>query len=128
MEAEPEGTEIRAAGAVVWRPGTDGPEVVLVHRSRYDDWSLPKGKALAGEHVLLTAVREVEEETGIRVVLGRRLPSTHYQMHGNRPKTVDYWAAKPAGGAPARLRPERRGRPGGLAGHTGRPGPAELPA
>ena len=98
MEAEPEDTEIRAAGAVVWRPGTDGPEVALVHRSRYDDWSLPKGKTLAGEHVLLTAVREVEEETGIRVILGRRLPSTHYQMHGNRPKTVDYWAAKPADG------------------------------
>jgi 8-oxo-(d)GTP phosphatase len=96
--AEPEEDEIRAAGAVVWRPGADGPEVALVHRSRYDDWSLPKGKPLAGEHVLLTAVREVAEETGIRVVLGRRLPSTHYQLHGNRPKTVDYWAAKPADG------------------------------
>jgi 8-oxo-dGTP diphosphatase len=96
--AEPHNTEIRAAGAVVWRPGTDGPEVVLVHRSRYDDWSLPKGKPLAGEHVLQTAVREVAEETGIRVVLGRRLPSTHYQLHGNRPKTVDYWAARPADG------------------------------
>jgi 8-oxo-dGTP diphosphatase len=95
---ESEDTEIRAAGAVVWRPGTDGPEVALVHRSRYDDWSLPKGKPLAGEHVLLTAVREVAEETGIRVVLGRRLPSTHYQLHGNRPKTVDYWAARPADG------------------------------
>jgi len=101
VHAEPEATEIRAAGAVVWRPGTDGPEVVLVHRSRYDDWSLPKGKALAGEHVLLTAVREVAEETGIRVILGRRLPSTHYQMHGNRPKTVDYWAEKPADGTQA---------------------------
>ena len=95
---ESEDTEIRAAGAVVWRPGTDGPEVALVHRSRYDDWSLPKGKPLAGEHVLLTAVREVAEETGIRVVLGLRLPSTHYQLHGNRPKTVDYWAARPADG------------------------------
>lgn len=98
MGTEPEDTEIRAAGAVVWRPGTGGPEVVLVHRSRYDDWSLPKGKPLAAEHVLLTAVREVAEETGIRVILGRRLPSTHYQMHGNRPKTVDYWAARPADG------------------------------
>jgi 8-oxo-dGTP diphosphatase len=98
VSAEPKDTEIRAAGAVVWRPGPDGPEVALVHRSRYDDWSLPKGKPLAGEHVLLTAVREVAEETGIRVVLGRRLPSTHYQLHGNRPKTVDYWAAKPADG------------------------------
>jgi 8-oxo-(d)GTP phosphatase len=91
-------TEIRAAGAMLWRPGADGPEVALVHRRRYDDWSLPKGKSLPGEHVLLTAVREVAEETGIRVILGRRLPSTHYQQHGNQPKTVDYWAAKAADG------------------------------
>ncbi len=91
-------SEIRAAGALLWRPGPDGPEVALVHRQRYDDWSLPKGKALPGEHVLLTAVREVAEETGVRVVLGRRLPSTHYQQHGNRPKTVDYWAARAADG------------------------------
>ncbi len=90
--------EIRAAGAILWRPGADGPEVALVHRQRYDDWSLPKGKSLPGEHVLLTAVREVAEETGVRVILGRRLPSTHYEQHGNRPKTVDYWAAKAAGG------------------------------
>ncbi len=90
--------EIRAAGALLWRPGTEGPEVALVHRQRYDDWSLPKGKALPGEHVLLTAVREVAEETGVRVILGRRLPSTHYQQHGNRPKTVDYWAARAADG------------------------------
>ena len=91
-------TDIRAAGALLWRPGRDGPEVALVHRQRYDDWSLPKGKALPGEHVLLTAVREVAEETGVRVTLGRRLPSTHYQQHGNQPKTVDYWAAKAADG------------------------------
>ena len=97
-----EGTEesgIRAAGALLWRPGPDGPEVALVHRQRYDDWSLPKGKALPGEHALLAAVREVAEETGVRVILGRRLPSTHYQQHGNRPKTVDYWAARAADGA-----------------------------
>jgi 8-oxo-dGTP diphosphatase len=72
--------------------------VALVHRTRYDDWSLPKGKPQAGEHVLLTAVREVAEETGVRVVLGRRLPSTHYQTNGGRPKVVDYWAARAAGG------------------------------
>ncbi|HUY52919.1 MAG TPA: NUDIX domain-containing protein [Streptosporangiaceae bacterium] len=86
---------IHAAGAVLWRPGADGPQVALVHRRRYDDWSLPKGKLQPGEHVLLTAVREVAEETGIRVVLGRRLPSTHYERDG-RPKMVDYWAAKAA--------------------------------
>ncbi len=89
--------EIRAAGAVLWRPGPAGPQVALVHRPKYDDWSLPKGKTEPGEHVLLTAVRELAEETGTRVVLGRRLPSTHYLVRG-RPKTVDYWAAKAADG------------------------------
>lgn len=91
------GGEIRAAGAVLWRPGPQGPQVVLVHRPNYDDWSLPKGKTEPGEPVLLTAVREVAEETGVRVVLGRRLPSTHYLVRG-RPKVVDYWAAKAADG------------------------------
>jgi 8-oxo-dGTP pyrophosphatase MutT (NUDIX family)/phosphohistidine phosphatase SixA len=87
--------EIRAAGCVVWRPDAAGPDVALVHRSRYGDWSLPKGKREPGEHVLETAVREVAEETGIEVVLGRRLRSTHYRA-GDRPKVVDYWAARPA--------------------------------
>ena len=83
-------------------PGLRAPEVALVHRRRYDDWSLPKGKSLPGEHVLLTAVREVAEETGIRVVLGRRLPSTHY-ARGGGPKVVDYWAARPGRRAAARI-------------------------
>lgn len=91
------GSAIRAAGAVLWRPGPAGPEVALVHRPKYDDWSLPKGKTEPGEHALLTAVRELAEETGTRVVLGRRLPSTHYIVRG-RPKVVDYWAAKTADG------------------------------
>jgi len=91
------GGDIRAAGAVLWRPGLVGPEVALVHRPKYDDWSLPKGKTEPGEHVLLTAVRELAEETGVRVILGRRLPSTHYTVRG-RPKVVDYWAAKGADG------------------------------
>lgn len=90
--------EIRAAGAVLWRPGPAGPQVALVHRPKYDDWSLPKGKSEPGEHVLLTAVRELAEETGTRVMLGRRLPSTHYLVRG-RPKVVDYWAARAADGS-----------------------------
>ena len=99
--------EVRAAGAVVWRAGPGGSagpgeaaagrEVALVHRPRYDDWSFPKGKRDAGEHVLLTAVREVAEETGIRILLGRRLPASHYEVRG-RPKRVDYWAASAAPG------------------------------
>jgi 8-oxo-dGTP diphosphatase len=98
--------EIHAAGAVLWRRSPAGIELGLVHRSRYDDWSLPKGKRDGREHVMLTAVREVREETGVRVVLGRRLTSTHYLVDG-RPKRVDYWAARardPAG-PPAGLVP-----------------------
>jgi 8-oxo-dGTP diphosphatase len=87
--------KIPAAGAVLWRPGEQGPEVALVHRPRYDDWSFPKGKCLPGEHVLITAVREVTEETGIEVILGRRLRTVRYLSDG-RPKQVDYWAARPA--------------------------------
>ena len=90
--------EIRAAGAVLWQPGPAGPEVALVHRPRYDDWAFPKGKSLPGEHVLVTAVREVAEETGITVVLGRRLSQARYVSDGH-PKRVDYWAARPAAGA-----------------------------
>ena len=85
---------IRAAGAVAWRRGPDGGEleVLLVHRQKYDDWSLPKGKAEPGEPLPVTAVREVFEEGGARLVLGRRLTSVRYQA-GGRPKRVHYWAA-----------------------------------
>jgi 8-oxo-dGTP diphosphatase len=89
--------KIRAAGALLWRPGSQGPEVALVHRPRYDDWSFPKGKSLPGEHVLITAVREVAEETGVEIILGRRLSTARYLSDG-RPKQVEYWAARPAAG------------------------------
>ncbi len=88
---------VLAAGAVVWRrPGTGdagGIEICLVHRPKYDDWSLPKGKLDPGEHPLACAVREVAEETGHHVVLGRPLPVQHYQVDG-RPKQVRYWLAE----------------------------------
>ena len=83
---------ILSAGAVLWRPAADGIEVLLVHRPKYDDWSLPKGKREPGEHVLLTAAREVYEETSVRPVLGPRLRTVEYLVH-DRPKQVDYWAA-----------------------------------
>jgi 8-oxo-dGTP diphosphatase len=86
--------QIQAAGGVLWRDGPRGTEIALVHRPRYGDWSFPKGKSLPGEHVLLTAVREVAEETGVRAVLGRRLASLSYPVDG-QPKHVDYWAARP---------------------------------
>jgi 8-oxo-dGTP pyrophosphatase MutT (NUDIX family)/phosphohistidine phosphatase SixA len=92
-EARAVGEEIRAAGAVVWRPSGTGLEVALIHRRRYDDWSFPKGKCEPGEHVLATAVREVAEETGERVILGRPLGTSHYDSNGQR-KRVHYWAGR----------------------------------
>jgi 8-oxo-(d)GTP phosphatase len=94
---------VRAAGCVVWRPGEDGElETAVVHRPKYDDWSLPKGKPDADEHLLQTAYREVVEETGLSVVLGRRSVSTRYDVQlpdGSRgPKLVDYWTAQWTGG------------------------------
>jgi 8-oxo-dGTP diphosphatase len=84
---------IKAAGGVAWRPGPGGePEILLVHRKKYDDWSLPKGKAEPGEPLPVTAVREVLEEGGARLALGRRLASVRYNV-GGRPKRVHYWAA-----------------------------------
>jgi len=91
---KPESRLIRAAGAVAWRPGLDGElEILLVHRQRYDDWSLPKGKTEPGEPLPVTAVREVLEEGGARLALGRRLVSARYNV-GGRPKRVHYWAAR----------------------------------
>jgi len=87
---------IHSAGAVTWRPGETGPEVALVHRPRYDDWSFPKGKREPGEHILVTALREVAEETGLRVVLGRPLPPTVYPVSAGL-KEVSYWAGRCAG-------------------------------
>ena len=84
---------VLAAGAVVWRPAAGGPEVALVHRPKYDDWSLPKGKREPGEHLLTTAVREVAEETGLRVILGRPLTPLAYQVSGGT-KQVSYWVGQ----------------------------------
>lgn len=89
---------MRAAGGVVWRRGDDGLEVVLVHRLVYLDWTLPKGKVEPGERDEETAVREVEEEAGVRCDLGPELPSTSYRDKAARPKVVRYWAMTVASG------------------------------
>lgn len=92
-------TPIMAAGAVLWRPqdGTDTPEIAIIHRPRYDDWSLPKGKVDPGETDTVAAVREIEEETGFRSHLGRRLPTVTYPVDDGI-KKVRYWAARAIGG------------------------------
>jgi 8-oxo-dGTP diphosphatase len=65
--------------------------VAVVHRDRYDDWSLPKGKLDPGETWEQAALREVHEEIGLRCTLGRELEPVHYTDHKGRPKTVRYW-------------------------------------
>jgi 8-oxo-dGTP pyrophosphatase MutT (NUDIX family)/phosphohistidine phosphatase SixA len=112
------GNVIRAAGLVVLRRaaepadphsehadpeadpdvgrGLESLEVLAVHRPRYQDWSLPKGKLEPGEHPLAAAVREVHEETGVRAVPGRSLSGTRYLEPDGRTKTVDWWLASVA--------------------------------
>ncbi len=88
-------TPVRAAGCVVWRKGHKEPEILLVHRPRWEDWSFPKGKLDQGEAWYAAAVREVHEETGLAVRLGPRLPDVHYTVSGaSSHKTVQYWCAK----------------------------------
>jgi 8-oxo-dGTP pyrophosphatase MutT (NUDIX family) len=85
--------KVRAAGAVVWRRGPDDrAEALLIHRPRYDDWSFPKGKLKRDESDEEAALREVEEEVGIRGTLGEELATTSYRDAKGRPKTVRYWA------------------------------------
>ena len=83
--------DVVSAGVVVFGPGRT---VLLVHRPKYDDWSFPKGKLDRGERAAAAAVREVEEETGLRVRLGPPLGSQRYPVRGGM-KTVVYWTGRP---------------------------------
>ena len=92
---------VRAAGGLVRRRQNDGGlEVLVVHRPAYDDWSFPKGKLEAGEREEDAALREVEEETGLRCTLDRELATTAYRDARGRDKTVRYWLMTPTGGEP----------------------------
>lgn len=99
MAAMSTSTLVRAAGGVVWRVGERTHlEVLIVHRPKYDDWSFPKGKLDPGEGDEQCAVREVEEETGLRCVLGHELAGTSYIDRKGRPKVVRYWEMTVSGG------------------------------
>jgi 8-oxo-(d)GTP phosphatase len=84
---------VSAAGGVVWRRGHGDLEVALVHRPKYDDWTLPKGKLQDGESELAAAVREVGEEMGAMVAVSRRVGHVQYRHEGAR-KTVAYWVMR----------------------------------
>lgn len=106
VEAGVSDGKVRAAGGAVWRRDRDGDlEVVLVHRPRYDDWSLPKGKADHGEESIDAALREVAEETGLACTAGAELPRTRYADRHGRPKVVRYWAMTVIGGGPGDFSP-----------------------
>jgi 8-oxo-dGTP diphosphatase len=85
---------VRAAGGVMVRDG----RVALVHRPKYDDWSLPKGKLEPGESFEDAALREVREETGMQCALREELEPVQYTDPKGRPKTVRYWRMEPVEG------------------------------
>ena len=94
--------KVRAAGGVLWREVDGQVRVAVVHRPRYDDWSLPKGKLDPGELEVAAAVREVEEETGFTCVVGRGLGVTRYRVLDQGrdvPKRVRWWALEATSGA-----------------------------
>ena len=90
IEAHPD-IEVWAAGGVVWRVVDDQVEVLLVHRDRHQDWTFPKGKLDAGETLRACALREVEEETGLRCTTSSRLTLVGYRDARDRSKAVVYW-------------------------------------
>lgn len=92
MIPEGPGNNLYAAGAICWRVINNQLEVLLVHRPEYDDWSWPKGMNEDTESLHVTAIREVLEETGLHITLGRPLPGTSYPL-GRFQKYVSYWAA-----------------------------------
>ena len=92
--------DVLAAGGVIHRARDDGAqEIAVIHRPKYDDWTLPKGKLEPGESLEAAAVREVFEETGYRVEVEGRIGETSYRDRNGRPKRVTYYALRPVSGA-----------------------------
>lgn len=88
---------IEAAGGVLWRDGDAGREYAIIHRPKYDDWTLPKGKLDPGETHERAALREVAEETGVTAELGPDLGEVRY-LHNNDIKRVRYWGMRATAG------------------------------
>ncbi len=98
-DLEPGGEpQIRAAGGVLLRTGSAGIEVAVIHRPKYSDWTLPKGKLDSGESFEQAALREVEEETGMQAEPGAELSSVSYRDRKGRSKVVRYWKMQVLGG------------------------------
>jgi 8-oxo-dGTP diphosphatase len=98
IESGDQAPEVRAAGGVLVRERGGRAEIAIVHRPRYDDWSLPKGKLKQGEGWEEAALREVAEETGYRSRLEDELPPSRYTDAKGRAKLVRYWRMRPEGG------------------------------
>jgi 8-oxo-dGTP diphosphatase len=97
-------TVVEAAGGVIWRKTSSGIKIAIIHRKRYNDWTLPKGKRESGESWQETALREAEEETGCPVSLGAFIGSTSYLV-SNRPKVVLFWLMSTKSKRDCRLEP-----------------------
>jgi len=93
MAKDLEAPLIQAAGAVLWRKSDISQlEIAVIHRPRYDDWSLPKGKVESGESHISAGYREIQEETGYESTFGPEIGTVVYKLEG-APKEVRYWAA-----------------------------------
>ena len=86
-----------AAGGIVWQRIDGDPRLALIHRPKYDDWTLPKGKPERGEELGETARREIHEELGCRIKFLEFAGVVHYPLGYERTKVVLFWHMSPVG-------------------------------